>query len=100
MDAMTRQGGDVSHRRELAAQDPLRFDQTSRLLHHRVSLGIGGPLSEIAHACGSRDDRPFALEMQRRFGHAARAYAERHVGAIDGTVPAGTSVSASWARAV
>ena len=97
MKAMTRQSGDFSHPRELAARDPLRFQQAARLLHHPVLLGIGEPLSEIAYACGSRDQPRFAFECRRRFGHLRRACAEGDPGE---TVRACTSVSASWTRAV
>jgi AraC-like DNA-binding protein len=98
MKAMRRQNGDVSHPRELAAQDPPRFQEAARLLHHRVLLGIGEPLSEIAYACGSRDYAHFALEFRRRLGHARRACAEGDAREPGEKVRAPTSVSASWAR--
>jgi hypothetical protein len=99
MDAIARQGSDVSHRRDLAAQAgiSLRYAQrTARPLHHRV---LSGP-SEIADAYDLRDYTPFALEFRRRFDRALRAYADGHVRNNAGTVRAATSVGGSWARAV
>jgi AraC family transcriptional activator of tynA and feaB len=100
MKAMRRQNGDISRPRELAAQDSPRFQEAARLLHHRVLLGIGEPLSKIAYTCGSRDYAHFALEFRRRLVHARRACAEGDAREPGEKVRARTSVSALWTRAV
>jgi AraC family transcriptional activator of tynA and feaB len=75
-----------------------RLDHAAHLLHRRVLLGTGEPLSEIAYACGFRDYAHFARRFHRRFGHSPGAYAGRDKSG--GAVRAGTGKSAFSARDV
>jgi AraC family transcriptional regulator, positive regulator of tynA and feaB len=75
-----------------------RLDHAAHLLHRRGVLGTGGPLSEIAYACGFRDYAHFARRFHRRFGCSPGAYAGQDNGY--GAVRAGAGKSASSARDV
>jgi AraC-like DNA-binding protein len=76
----------------------LRLDQAARLLHRRGSLGLSGPLSEIAYACGFRDYTHFARKFRQRFGHPPGTHSESPLGSNKETVRSGPTESASPAH--
>ena len=76
----------------------LRLDQAARLLHRRGSLGLSGPLSEIAYACGFRDYTHFARKFRQRFGHPPGTHSESPLGSNKETVRSGPTESASLAH--
>jgi AraC family transcriptional activator of tynA and feaB len=53
----------------------VRLDHAARLLQRWTTLGRGGPLSEIAYACGFNDYSYFVRKFRRRFGYPPSAHA-------------------------